>query len=55
MTTTVEEASVDRIAETEFCSRVETFLETHCNRIGEDQEMVGAEDADVIADRKSVV
>ena len=53
MTTTVEEAIVDRIEEAEFCSRVKTFLETNCNRIGEDQEMVGAEDADVIARMKT--
>ena len=53
MTTPVEEAGVDRLAETEFCSRVEAFLEAHCTRIGEDQEMVGVEDADVIARTKT--
>ena len=41
MTTTVEEPSVDRVAETEFCSRVEAFIETHCARIGEDLALEG--------------
>ena len=49
----MEESIAYRAEEAEFCSRVQSFLEANCRQTSEDQEMIGAENTDVIVRMKS--
>ena len=53
MTTTIEEIPVAEADEIDFRSRVDEFLNAHCSRIGDEEAMIGEEDADVIARTKT--